>query len=257
METKTLSFEARWRPSTLADLRGQDETVEGLRAFLANPEPKAFLFEGETGVGKTSAALAFARDLGIDVANFEFGGLYQIPSGEQTADSVRQIADQLRLCPMTGNGWKVCIVNECDSTSPQAAHVWLDVLENLPRRSVVIFTTNNAQKLPARFRDRCETYHFESSALILREAAEAFIAEVWKKETGRDDAPCINDLGIVEDGQISFRRIIARLAPFVRTGKAPARKAAPALAPAPSTVGLTPAQKAWVTRRAREQKEAS
>src|SRR5262249_35995428 len=137
----------KYRPRTLDDLLGQPWVVEQLRAFARNPFPCAFLFEGETGCGKTSAALALARDLGAGSDEWpELAGLYQIASGEQTGDSVRGLLRTLQLCPLRGSGWKVAVINEADYMSASAAQIWLDALENLPPRSVIVFTTNHAGK---------------------------------------------------------------------------------------------------------------
>ncbi|MBI5725035.1 MAG: hypothetical protein HZA50_13825 [Planctomycetes bacterium] len=81
----------RYRPLSLEAIRGQESVVESLRKFLAEPYPAAFMFEGDTGTGKTSAAMALAAGLGCDLSQKppEFGGLHVIASGEQTADAVR------------------------------------------------------------------------------------------------------------------------------------------------------------------------
>lgn len=232
----------KYRPRTLDDIKGQDDAIRALRLFLQAPTSMAWIFEGATGSGKTSAALALARELGVDVDQDELGGLYQIASGEQTAETVRDLVRGLRLCPMFGSGWRVAVVNEADYTSAAAAHVWLDVLESLPNRTVVVFTTNEIGKLPPRMRDRCEVISFASSYMLLRETADQFITDIWRKETGGTESPKLDDLtGVVEDGEISFRRILQRLQPYVRSGKAPD--------PVAPTVAA--AKRAWETRRAK------
>lgn len=215
----------RYRPRVLADVRGQDQVVLPLRQILKSPMSCALIFEGGTGTGKTSAAIAFARELGVEVDQPQLGGLYQIPSGEQTGETVRELVRSLSLCPMMGSGWKVVIVNEADYMSQSAAQIWLDVLENLPRKSIVIFTTNHVRKLPTRFRDRCVTLHFESSYFLLRPQLESFLAHVWKAETGRSDAPRLQDLDLVdEEGATSFRRLLQALQPHVLAGTKPTPK---------------------------------
>lgn len=211
----------RYRPQTLADLRGQPVVVCQLREWLKDPCSQAFLFEGGTGVGKTSAAHAFARELGVDVANGPFGGLYEIASGEQTGESVRALVRNLEHWPMTGSGWRVAIVNEADCSTPGAQHVWLDALEALPERCVVIFTTNDAGAMPARWRDRCERVTFNDTTRKLKEAAQAMIAEVWALEGGGASyVPTVDDLGGIEEGKLSFRRVLQNLGPALRRGKA-------------------------------------
>jgi DNA polymerase III delta prime subunit len=130
--------------------------------FAANPYPTAFIFEGETGTGKTSAALALAVALGCDLSQKEFGGVQAIASGEQSADTVREAYRQMFNTPWHGSGWKVVIVNEADRMARPAETIWLDVLEAIPARTVIIFTTNEAARLSQRFLDRCTRLAFES-----------------------------------------------------------------------------------------------
>jgi hypothetical protein len=210
----------RWRPRTLDELAGQDQVVRVLRRFASSPYPAAFIFEGETGTGKTSAAWALAHAVGCDVDARppEFGGIHVVASGEQTAETVRDLDRRLHLSPFTGSGWKVCIVNEADRMNAAVETIWLDRLESLPPRTVIVFTTNYAGKLSQRFRDRCTRLAFESDAAKLGLSAYELLASVWRGETGTDP-----DMGAVarivedsaEDGQFSFRRAIQLLTPVL------------------------------------------
>jgi hypothetical protein len=222
------SLADRYRPRTLAEVVGQPWAVDQLQRFVEQPHSTAFLFEGGTGTGKTSAAMALAADLGIDVPNDELGGLHQIASGEQTGESVRRVMNGLRVSPWTGSGWRMLVVNEADCMTPNAAYIWLDALENLPARCVVVFTTNHPEKLPARLRDRCERFRFEGGYLALTPYLPELIARVWKGETGRDDAPDLDALGTIqdEDGNVSVRRVLQLLTPWVRNGIRPEEKPA-------------------------------
>jgi hypothetical protein len=223
----------KYRPRTLADIIGQPWTVHQLTEFVKQPVATAFLFEGDTGTGKTSAALALAADLGVDTDAGPFGGFHVIASGEQTGESVRRVMDGLRLHTLSGSGWKVLVVNEADCMTPNAAYIWLDVLENLPARAVVVFTTNHANKIPARLRDRCEQFRFESGYLALAPYLPELVAKVWKGETGRDDPPDLDALGPLQDdkGNVSVRRVIQALVPWLRTGTVPAAQPVVVLQP--------------------------
>lgn len=213
----------KYRPQKLADILGQDWIVRQLSLFAAKPHSAAFLFEGSTGVGKTSAAMALAGALGVAIDQDEIGGLWQIASGEQTGQTVRRAVDNLRVRPWAGSGWKVLVVNECDCITDNAAMVWLDVLESLPPMTVIVFTTNAPDKIPRRLRDRCERFAFESGGLFMRPVAQDMVNRVWLAETGRADAPDIDALGQVADekGDVSLRRVLQLLQPFARAGQAP------------------------------------
>ncbi|MCE5327872.1 MAG: AAA family ATPase [Planctomycetaceae bacterium] len=204
----------KYRPTSLDCLWGQDAVVTFLRKFAAAPYPSALIFEGETGTGKTSAALALASALGCDLAQQEFGGVYVIASGEQTAEAVRDTARLMWNRPFYGSGWKVIIVNEADRMHPAAETIWLDRLESLPAKTVVVFTTNYAGKLSQRFRDRCTGLTFESDAQTLVQSCRQLLAAIWKRETGKNLSPGsfsqIVDQAIC-DGRLSFRRAVQLL----------------------------------------------
>jgi len=204
----------RYRPRSLDAILGQPTVVKVLRRFAVNPRPMAFLCEGETGTGKTTAALALAGELGCAVDQAEFGGVWSIASGEQSVDAVRETYRRLNLVPMFGSGWKVAIVNEADRMSKAAETIWLDALENLPSRSVVVFTTNFCDTLSSRFRDRCTRLTFVADPVRLRADAQLLVEGVWRQETGK--APPLEIVeqvfaAGVEDGKLSFRRVVQSL----------------------------------------------
>jgi hypothetical protein len=204
----------RYRPRSLDALVGQPAVVRFLERLANDPYPTALLFEGETGTGKTSAALALAAALGCDPSQDEFGGVYQIASGEQTADSVRAVCRQMAYRPLYGSGWKVIIVNEVDRISLPAETIWLDRLEALPNWTVVVFTTNDASRLSSRFCDRCQRLRFEADAGKLAPEAAALLAGIWQAERGEE--PDMVRIGrviddCVEGGKLSIRRCVQRL----------------------------------------------
>jgi hypothetical protein len=194
----------KYRPRALRDLFGQGPAVDRLRTFLEAPYSTGFVFDGETGTGKTSAALALAHELGVDLD----WGLHRINSGEMDAEAVSFALKSLRFVA-PGSGWKVAICDEADSMSAKAKQMWLSVLEELPVHSVVIFTTNHVGRFEQRFLDRCERITFASDAGMLAGDAQALIERVWKAEGFAGRSPAVEDLpDVVQKGVISFRRVI-------------------------------------------------
>jgi len=205
----------KYRPVNLAGIRGQDKVVKVLRQFANDPYPAAFLFEGLTGTGKTSVALALAAELGCVEEQQEFGGVHIISSGEQSADHVRATTRLMHAMPFYGSGWKVVIVNEVDRMHRAAETIWLDRLEALPARTVVVFTTNYGSALSDRFADRCIRLRFESGAIELRADGADLVRAIWKAET-RKSPPAKVVRAILEASQrgesLSFRRVVQETA---------------------------------------------
>jgi len=79
-----------YRPSGLADVVGNPKAVEELRAWAeaweaGSPAKKAAVLIGTPGTGKTSAALALARDFGWDVVEMN-------ASDQRNAEAIKSVA---------------------------------------------------------------------------------------------------------------------------------------------------------------------
>lgn len=227
-----ISLLQKYRPSKLDMLRGHPHIVADLRSFVVAPYSRSFIFSGPPGCGKTSAAYAMAGELGCMVdapeVTQQMSGLYVIASGEQTAGNVRAQITSCSYGTMLGSGWKVIVVNEADFTSQQSSMVWLDVLERLPKKTVVIFTTNEPEKMSDRFRQRSECYSFAAPVRITDEgnpteseiAAQDLIDHVWETELGHNHSPRLCELeNVVNNGQLSYRSVLAALEPLIRIEK--------------------------------------
>jgi hypothetical protein len=223
-----IRLDEKYRPTTLSEVIGQGAAVFQLETFLDAPHSTAFLFEGESGVGKSSMARALANDLGVD----RDWGFDWIESAKGDMEAVERSLKMLRhVAP--GSGWKLILVDEADLMTPKASHLWLSALENLPPKSIVVFTTNRPSHFPDRFLDRCERLRFESNGANLKQDAQTIVDGIWRKETGSDDAPSVDDLPntINANGVISFRRAVLALGPMLRAKQMMAPKPPKAVVP--------------------------
>ena len=128
----------KYRPKKLTDIVGQEKVIETVRRVMGRKgfDRGAFWLEGPTGTGKTSLAQAMARSVGCDEFCIE-----EIDGDQCSVDRVRAISETIRLAGLMGNGWKAYIVNEAHAMTPKAVQAWLTLLERLPGRRMVIFTT--------------------------------------------------------------------------------------------------------------------
>ena len=242
-----MTFVMKYRPAALEAIVGQPRAVRFLARFIdsltESASSAAVILHGAPGTGKTTAAWAIARRLGCDTEQAEVGGVIEIASGQQDGRAVSEMALTLRHRPMYGSGWRVAIVNEADAMTRQAELVWLDVLENLPPRSVVVFTTNSLAGMSERFQSRCQVVEFGADGL---DEADTLVRSILAAE-GLAAPPAEARFGRVAGG-VNYRLAVQQAHRFALTGEVPEqeRRGVAEIRP------LTPAQKAWVTRRARQ-----
>lgn len=211
----------KYRPTCLNDVLGQEPIVKEMRQFIKKPYSTAFLFSGASGVGKTSLAYALAGELGCDMNEDELGGVQEIASGEMDGNAVKAATKYLHYRPLFGSGWKVLIANEADRMTTGAETIWLDVLEHLPARSIVVFSTNSIKKLPRRFRDRCEYYEFDERPEALMPIVQKLACRVWNEEGYAGQPPYLEDIGrpqlwTPDDMHVSFRLGLRQLQRIIR-----------------------------------------
>jgi DNA polymerase III delta prime subunit len=247
-----MTFVTRYRPQTLAGIAGQPAAVrflsESIRMIEADAGSAAFVLHGPPGTGKTTAAWAIARQLGCDLEQLELGGVVEIASGQQDGRAVTDLAASFRLRPMGGSGWRVAIVNEADAMTRQAEFVWLDVLENLPPKVVIVFTTNSLDTMSERFQSRCQLVEFVAAGQDSEEAVCDLVSSILASE-GIEPPATTSVFGRV-GGRVNYRLAVQQTYRYAVTRELP-RQTTAAATTATTTTGMTPAQKAWATRRAR------
>jgi DNA polymerase III gamma/tau subunit len=149
----------RYRPSSLADLVGNEPAIRVLKALSARPFPSAWLLEGPSGVGKTSAALIIGAQLAHNCMD-----LVQYNGADITAQVAETIADAARAMPWNG-GCRVIIIDEADQMTERAQIAFLSILEHLGSKTIILMTSNEKSDFEPRFLSRLKVIHFTSQGL--------------------------------------------------------------------------------------------
>ena len=170
----------KYRPTVVRDFLGLEKVKKVIGKFLTAPRPCAWLFVGASGMGKSTVALAMARELRAE--------LHHIPSQKCTVENVEET---VRLCwyvPASG-GFHLVLVDEADRMTDKAQLALLSKLDSTepPPMTIFVFTANTAEGLEKRFLSRCMLLEFSSYAM--RAEIAAFLAKVWEREMGTRSTP--------------------------------------------------------------------
>ncbi len=169
----------KYRPSTFADVIGQDHIITTLTNEIAGGAVShAYLFSGSRGVGKTTTARLLARavnclaeDVSARPCNLcthctsSLEGraidIIEIDAASHTGvDNVREnIIEHARVAPAQF-AWKVFIIDEVHMLSGSAFNALLKTLEEPPAKTMFILATTETHKVPATIASRCEQFQF-------------------------------------------------------------------------------------------------
>jgi len=194
-EIKSTELYKRYRPRKWKNLIGQERTVKSLRGAVANDHlPTAYLFAGERGCGKTSAALLLAKavncpnqvdgepcnhcDICTNIdAGAQIGVNYISMANKGSADDVREIVQQARLAsPLKRQVW---ILDEVHNLSKQAFDSLLIPLEDERMPALFIFCTTEIKRVPPTILSRVQSRKF---SLVGEDLMRRYLEAVVKKE---------------------------------------------------------------------------
>ncbi len=175
--TNTIWIE-KYRPVKLADIVGQKDIILRLQSYVKTGSLPHLLFTGTAGIGKTTSAVALAREFFGDNWRMNFRELNA--SDERGIDVVRnQIMQFARTAPLGEATFKVLFLDEADALTTDAQAALRRTMENYARNCRFILSCNYSSKIIDPIQSRCAIYRFRP---LDREAITVELMRIAKNE---------------------------------------------------------------------------
>lgn len=164
-----------YRPKKWAEIAGQEHIVDALSAEIkAEKIGHAYIFSGSRGLGKTSVARIFAREVGATEKD-----VYEIDAASHTqVDHMRSLIEGVYTLPFE-SPYKIYILDEAHMLSKSAWNALLKTLEEPPAHVIFILATTELSKVPDTVLSRCQVFEFKKPS---RAGIVKLVQAVAKKE---------------------------------------------------------------------------
>lgn len=149
----------KYRPKTFSDIKGQQEIVKRVQAFVEQKNMPHLLFAGPAGIGKTSLSLIIAKTLFGEGWRTNF--LELNASDERGIDVVRNKVKNFARTRAIGDvPFKIIYLDECDALTKEAQQALRRTMENYTQTCRFILAANYSSKIIDPIQSRCAVFKF-------------------------------------------------------------------------------------------------
>ena len=153
----------KYRPQTFEEMKGQQEIVEKVKAFVSTGSMPHLLFSGPAGVGKTTLSLVIAKQLFGE--SWKQNVLELNASDERGIDVVRvKVKDFARTKALGNVPFKLIYLDESDALTKEAQQALRRTMENYTKTCRFILSCNYSSKIIDPIQSRCAVFRFKPLA---------------------------------------------------------------------------------------------
>ncbi|MFW6437086.1 MAG: replication factor C small subunit [Halococcoides sp.] len=152
----------KYRPQRLEDIAGHEAIVDRVREYVANDDLSHMLFAGPAGTGKTTTAIAIARELYGD--DWEEYFLELNASDERGIDVVRDRVKSFARTSFGGHNYRLIFLDEADALTSDAQAALRRTMEQFSDNVRFILSCNYSSQIIDPIQSRCAVFRFSQLA---------------------------------------------------------------------------------------------
>jgi replication factor C small subunit len=186
----------KYRPTTLDQVIGQTDVINGLRNLIKNSsEIPHLLFAGSAGVGKTTSAICIARELLGD--DWQRNTLELNASDERGIKMVRErVKEFAAVMKLTSSDkddkpFRIIILDEADEMTAEAQTALRRIIEDSSKTTRFIIICNYLSKIIEPIQSRCVIFRFTR---LLRKEVLNYMKTICEKEGVRFEEKALSQI---------------------------------------------------------------
>ena len=202
----------KYRPETLADVVGHEDIVGRLESYVAQNDLPHLLFSGPAGVGKTTSAMAIAREVYGEDWRENF--LELNASDERGIDVVRDRIKDFARTSFGGYDYRIIFLDEADALTSDAQSALRRTMEQFANNTRFVLSCNYSSQIIDPIQSRCAVFRFGPLA---EEAVGEYVSQVATREGIEVTDDGVDALVYAADGDM--RRALNGLQAAATTGQ--------------------------------------
>lgn len=195
--TLQLPWVEKYRPQKLAQVVGQKNITSRLESYVSTRNLPNMMFAGPAGIGKTTSAVALAKELfGSD---FERNFLELNASDDRGIDVVRNTIKEFARTLAFNADFKIIFLDESDALTADAQQALRRTMEKYTKTCRFVLSCNYSSRIIEPIQSRCVVFRFKP---LQSKDLENQLKHIAEQEKLSVDAKAYEALIYVSEGDL-------------------------------------------------------
>lgn len=195
--TLQLPWVEKYRPQKLSQVVGQQSITSRLESYVSSRNLPNMMFAGPAGIGKTTSAVALAREL--FGADFERNFLELNASDDRGIDVVRNTIKEFARTLAFNADFKIIFLDESDALTADAQQALRRTMEKYTKTCRFVLSCNYSSRIIEPIQSRCVVFRFKP---LQSKDLEAQLKHIAEQEKLQVDAKAYEALIYVSEGDL-------------------------------------------------------